>query len=597
MLKYPYKHTTVGKSRPTDGQLLRLTAPIRNGSKSYIMSESQKTDTSNIGLLFPTDSDRDACCERENSPLSAYTASQLELDGMIDLKVSDLGSLFTDDPRIIAYRQDMFRDIEAHPELSDLLTSLVPLIGDITELRRLSRDPSLSQEAYLYSITEIELYTSVLSMMKATFSSVGESVTSEAFRRIANVVRELTDSEYYRDINRKLEELTSRVREVKSVTIGVNLDSRLRAESAGVLSLNNDKFKSGQLIDKILHLDFRSDEMTCIAPLTPYRRDQSENQQLALNSALSSALSDVFRSSVRSWRRVIQSYVLENTDFLMRLLPEIEFVTKAAELIRRLRDCGCTLTYPEIAPREERNFAAASLGNPAVALKLSAPVVPNDFSFDRDGMIYILTGPNRGGKSVITCAVGLAFAMFALGLPICAESARISPCDAIFTHFPQGSLDTIDKGRLGEECSRLEEIFGRITKYSLVLLDESFSSTGAYEAAAIAGEVLAGFSLAGCRVIFSTHLHELASRTAELNERCSAMGGVRIDNLVAEADGEERSFKIVRRQPDGQSRAADIARRYGLSFDVIRERLAGRSELQNSSDNTIDKRKDGSQDE
>ena len=75
------------------------------------------------------------------------------------------------------------------------------------------------------------------------------------------------------------------------------------------------------------------------------------------------------------------------------------------------------------------------------------------------------------------------------------------------------------------------------------------------------------------------------------------MGGVRIDNLVAEADGEERSFKIVRRQPDGQSRAADIARRYGLSFDVIRERLAGRSELQSSSDNTIDKRKDGSQDE
>ena len=343
-----------------------------------------------------------------------------------------------------------------------------------------------------------------------------------------------------------------------------------------MLSINNERFKSGQLIDKILHLDFRSDEMTCIAPLTPYRREQSENQQLALNSALSSALSDVFRSSVRSWRRVIQSYVLENTDFLIRMLPEIEFVTKASALLHRLRESGCILTYPKIAPAHERQFSVSALQNPVVSVKLGMPVVPNDFEFDNNGMIYILTGPNRGGKSVITCAVGLAFAMFGLGLPICAENAVISPCDAIFTHFPQGSRDTIDKGRLGEECSRLEEIFGAVTRCSLVLLDESFSSTGAYEAAAIAGEVLAGFSLAGCRVIFSTHLHELASRTSELNDRCASMGGVRIDNLVAESDGEQRSFRILRRPPDGKSRAADIARRYGLSFDVIRERLQNR---------------------
>ena len=514
--------------------------------------------------------------ERAECGLSEYNAEQLELYRLIDVTSTDIGHFFTCDPDTILYRQDMFRDITAHPELTDMFRRLIPLIGDITELRRIGDDPAFSAEAYLYSITEIELYTSVVSLMAEVLLPMKDSLTSDAFKSLCEVVHTLTESDYYKNINRQLDELTSRVREVKSVTIGVNLDSSLKAESAGVISLNNDRFKSGQLIDKILRLDFKSDERTCIAPLTPFRREQSENQQLALTYALSAALSDVFRSSVRSWKRVIRAYVIENTDFLLRMLPEFEFVMKAAECLETLKDKDCPLSYPTLAPASEKRFTAKGLCNPVVALKLDVPVVPNDFAFDEDGMLYVLTGPNRGGKSVITCAVGIAFAMTGFGLPVPAERCNISPADAVFTHFPQGSDDTIDKGRLGEECSRLEGIFDSVTDESLVLLDESFSSTGAYEASVIAGEVITGFAAVGCRGIFSTHLHDLAARTAELNARVTADGGVKIDNLVAEVDGAKRSFRILRKSPDGKSYAADIAGKYGLSYDAIQNKIRGR---------------------
>ena len=288
---------------------------------------NEKLDTSDISLLYPTDAAREAAEAKEKGALSDYTAEQLELYTLIDVKTCSLGDFFTDNAEVILYRQETFRDLASHGELGHMLCRLIPLINDITELRRMGNDPAFAAESYLYSITEIELYTSVLAVMKETLLPIKDSLTSRAFKRLCEVVETLTESEYYQNINRQLEELTSRVREVKSVTIGVNLDSRLKAESAGVLSVNNDKFKSGQLIDKILRLDFKSDEMTCIAPLTPFRQDQSDNQQLALTYALSSALSDVFRSSVRSWKKVIQSYVLENTDFLIKMLPELEFVT------------------------------------------------------------------------------------------------------------------------------------------------------------------------------------------------------------------------------------------------------------------------------
>jgi DNA mismatch repair ATPase MutS len=265
--------------------------------------------------------------------------------------------------------------------------------------------------------------------------------------------------------------------------------------------------------------------------------------------------------------------VLENTDFLLKLLPEIEFVTKATRLMRRLADKGCPLANPSLFPAEEKRFSAVGLYNPDVALRIEDEIVSNDFAFDDLARIYVLTGPNRGGKSVITCAVGLAQSMAQLGLRVPAVSAEISPVDGIFTHFPEGADDTIDKGRLGEECARLREIFDSVSADSLVLLDESLSSTGAYEASYIGEEILAGFSAARCRGIFSTHLHELAAAVPGVNERVRGMGGVMIDTLVAGIEEGRRSFKIHRMKPDGKSYARDIADKYGLSLEEITRRM------------------------
>lgn len=531
-------------------------------------------DTSDISLLYPdADSLRRHSLGEELAKLTSQTAEQLELYYLMDLKTCDFGSFYTADPDVILYRQSTFSDMLENPELSHILTKMIPLLNDITELRRMGAESAASTEAYLYSITEVEIYTSLLDLLKNNLLPLAPKFHSVAFRRFAERINVLTASEYYRDLNERLTELTSRVREIKSITIGVNLDSQLRADKAGVLSMNNEPFKSGELLDKMLRLDFKSDEMTCIAPLIPFRKGQADNQQLALANAFNGAINDVFRSSIRSWKKVIQMYVLENTDFLIRMMPEIEFVTKATDLLVKLKNKGCHLVPPVIAPMAEKKFTAKALCNPIVASKLDTPVIPNDFSFDENGMIYVLTGPNRGGKSVITCAVGIAFVMAQLGLPVCADECVISPCDQIFTHFPTGSEDTIDKGRLGEECSRLGAIFEEVTEDSLVLLDESLSSTGSFEGAYIASEVLQGFSMVRCRGIFSTHLHDLAASVDEINAACVPKGGVKIDNLVAAIDKGSRSFKILRARPDGKSYARDIAEKYGLSLEHILSRV------------------------
>ena len=524
-----------------------------------------------LSLLYPNEQSRQFHEKRENLPdISEQVCAELGLNGLFDLISCSLTDFFTVSPEVILYRQQALEDLMKVPELLTTLSSIHPILDDIRELRRLDDEALGSGDSYLYSITEIELYVSCIDALSKGFAGVKDRVKGTAFSNLADFIAEITESEYYSNLNKKLSQLSDRVNEVKSITVGVNLDGQLRPESAGVISVNSEKFKSGKLLDKILRLSFKNDAFTCISPLSPFGKGQSENKQEALVGAFNAALEDVFRSSVKGWRDIVAEYVMENTDFLLKLLPEIEFLTRSAELVASLTSRrGGETVYPTMRDMEDKVFVAKELYNPRVALAIEEDIVTNDLAFDQGAGIYVLTGPNRGGKSVITVALGAAQAMCQLGLPVPASYAEISPVRGIYTHFPEGADDTIDKGRLGEECSRLREIFDSVDRYGMILLDESLSSTGAYEASYIAKEILSAFAVLGCRGIFSTHLHELASAIDEINARSLELGGVLVDTLVAGIDEGKRSFKIHRIKPDGKSYAKDIADKYGLSFDLL----------------------------
>ena len=500
-----------------------------------------------ISLIYPDEESQIYHQDVANLPdVSEAVCDELGLTDLFGLKSGILPDFFTSDERVIRYRQKTITDMLDVPELKETLGKVHPILDDIRELYRLDSERASSGESYLYAITAIELYVSCIDLLKKGFEPIKDRIKSEAFTALRDFILEIATSDYYSELNKKLNALTSRVHEVKSVTIGVNLDRELRPCSAGVISVNSEQFKSGKTLDKILRLSFKNDAFTTIAELSPFGKGQSDNKKEALVAAFHSAIDDVFRSSVKGWRAIVGEYVLDNTDFLLRLLPEIEFVSRSAELLKKLEaHPGCAITIPEIRPKSEKAFSARGLYNPRVALAIDDEIVTNDLEFDDNARIYVLTGPNRGGKSVITVALGAAEAFFMLGLPVPAESAAISAVDGIYTHFPEGADDTIDKGRLGEECARLREIFDAVSEDSLILLDESLSSTGAYEASYIASEILTGFAAIRARGIFSTHLHELAAAVPEINAKSEKLGGIRIDTLVAGIEEGRRSFKIT----------------------------------------------------
>ncbi len=254
------------------------------------------------------------------------------------------------------------------------------------------------------------------------------------------------------------------------------------------------------------------------------------------------------------------------------------------------------MCFPEALPMDKREFNVHDIYDLSFALrvmsdtgitKLDNVIVTNDLVFDdKNGRIGILTGANQGGKTTITRAFGLAQLMFQAGLPITGTSGRISPCDKLLTHFPELEKNSVSEGRLGEECVRLEAILPQLTKYSIILMNESLSSTSHKECYTIATEIMRYLRKIGVRALFGTHIHELAEDIPELNKEdglsdmVSLVAGVdessTLEVMTEEgikklSSGSKRTYKITAMPPQGRSFALDIARNYGISFEQLVE--------------------------
>lgn len=210
-------------------------------------------------------------------------------------------------------------------------------------------------------------------------------------------------------------------------------------------------------------------------------------------------------------------------------------------------------------------------------------IVANDIEMGENGRIAILTGPNQGGKTTYMQSVGQVQVLAQLGLPIPGTAGRISPVDAIFTHYPTEEQLERGTGRFGDEARRIRAIFEKVTPATLLLLNESLASTHPGESLYLARDIVRALRQIGLRALFTTHLHDLAAAAEAIN--ATTPGDSDVLSLVAspiESPFETKprySYQVRAMPPAGRSYAENIATRYGISGDQLHDLPAARNLL------------------
>jgi len=134
---------------------------------------------------------------------------------------------------------------------------------------------------------------------------------------------------------------------------------------------------------------------------------------------------------------------------------------------------------------------------------------PNDVYFDDEKRLYVITGPNDGGKSVYLRAVGLAILLGQSGYPIPALEAYMDIFDGIYTHMIPKDDVKKKRGRYRQELLQLRYIFENATPDSFLLFDEPCGGTDAGQGITQSLTTVRKSHMLTAKTLFATHMHEI----------------------------------------------------------------------------------------
>ena len=250
---------------------------------------------------------------------------------------------------------------------------------------------------------------------------------------------------------------------------------------------------------------------------------------------------------------------------IARFDREIQFYCAYLEFMRAFRNKGLHFCIPLVSDRSKEICVEEGF-DIALATKLAqenTPVVCNDCYLKGRERIFVVTGPNQGGKTTFARTFGQLHHLASLGCPVPGRKARLFLFDRLFTHFErEEDIDNL-RSKLEDDLVRIHSILTECSSKSIVIINEMFTSTTIQDALFLGERVLEQVAQLDILCVYVTFLDELTT----LDKTVSVV------SRVDPANPELRTYKIERLPADGLSYAIALARKNHLTYEEILERV------------------------
>ena len=266
----------------------------------------------------------------------------------------------------------------------------------------------------------------------------------------------------------------------------------------------------------------------------------------------------------------LENYCNEHQNFIdggvSQFDREIQFYLAYLGYMSIFQNHGLKFCYPKVT-NLTKGVVANGTYDAALAYKLietNQEVVRNDFYLQDPERIFVVSGPNQGGKTTFARTFGQIHFLAGLGLPVPGREASLYLFDEIFTHFEREESMLSQKGKLQDDLIRIHAILNQASPNSLVIMNEIFSSTTLEDATILAKQVLKRVTSLDLMCVMVTFIDELASFSDTT---------VSLVSTVSPANPAVRTYKLVRKPADGLAYALSIAEKYGLTYEQLKGRV------------------------
>jgi hypothetical protein len=458
------------------------------------------------------------------------------------------------DPAVITYRQQVLADTLANHSLVQQIHAIAAGVDGI-ELRHKvflgglkSKDPAAILRR---SVRIMELLTDTLRELRNLTARSADRFRSPGFQQLSAMLAQQIPDQYLTLVGDYLSEF--------QLPRGVLLSSQLGAG-------NNAEH----------HVLHQPPRRTWLGRLTDTPSEGYEFTVDADDVPAAEALTKLAGRAINDVANTVTQSAEHLRHFFSRLRLESAFYLACANLHHALSQRNVPTCFPVPTPTEPHRLNCAELRDVGLCLATSNNI--QGTTIEADGKaLTVITGANGGGKSTFLRSVGIAQLMMQAGMFVTAQAFTANVRSGIFTHFTREEDATLTHGKLEEELSRMRTLVDQINPASLLLCNESFASTNELEGSQIALQIVDAMVDSGVKVLFVTHLYDLARRLHTRREMTQLF-------LRAERhpDG-VRTFQLVPGEPQSTSYAPDSFRQVfgaaaGISF--LTHRSSGGENMQ-----------------
>lgn len=457
------------------------------------------------------------------------------------------------DPEIITYRQDIMRELE-DDELRTLFSGFSKTVYNLGQNMNTIRSSLTSQDGWYnnylargHMLDYADNYCRAVSALSEGLSTL--ALRSAGLRGFAEYLSVYCASESYTGLHARVQQLRDAFSTVEYCMLIKNGTIRVRkyegqANHSKQILASFEKFRVGDVRD--------------------YRHKISEEPYAAhVEAAVLGMLSGLYKDKFADLNDFCTKYFHFNDETIFRFSRELQFYLSWLDFIKPIQQTGLCFCYPKLCDAAE-NLYGFDCFDLALAHMEYGKTVPNDLILHAPERIIVVTGPNQGGKTTFARAFGQLHYLASLGLCVPAREAAVYLFDNILTHFGrEEDLSTLN-GKLQDDLVRLRELLGNATSRSIIIVNEIFASTTLSDALSLGGHMMDIFAALGAPTVIVTFLDELA---AHGKETVSMMSTIREDNPT------KRTFKIIRKPPDGLAYAIHIASKHGLTYEQLCGRL------------------------
>lgn len=473
-------------------------------------------------------------------------------------KEFDLGSFFYTslrDPNAIQYRQEIMKELE-DDGLRGLFDDFSQSVYELGRCMKSVQESLSSADSYNNNYLArgrlLDYADRYCIEIKKLVNGLREkTLASEGLRNFVSYITEYTGTVAFTSLQARVKKLRDELGTVeycmliKSGTIHVRKYEGQADHSKEILRLF-EKFRQGDL------KDYRH-KLTEVP--------HAQHVEAAVLRMLSTLYKDIF-TDLDDFCVKYFHFVDPTIDQFSR---EIQFYLSWLNYVQPLRMKGLPFCYPTLCGTAEHLYSRDSFDLAfAHSLRFSGKPVTNDLRLDMPERIIVITGPNQGGKTTFARAFGQLHHLASLGLCVPGSEAKLYLFDNIFTHFGREEDLTTLNGKLQDDLVRLHNLFEKATTQSLIVINEIFASTTLSDAILLGKQMMDAIASLGAPTVCVTFIDELALHGEET---------VSMMSTVKEDDPAIRTYKIVRKPPDGLAYALHIVKKHGLTYNQLSERL------------------------